>query len=52
MKGIIVRSSSLAGVAEEAPGAYKDVTEVVDSVHNAGLAKRVVKVKPMAVVKG
>lgn len=51
-QGILLKSHSLVGVAEEAPGAYKDVTEVVDSVHNAGLAKKVVKLKPMAVVKG
>jgi tRNA-splicing ligase RtcB len=52
LKGIIVKSHSYAGAAEEAPGAYKDVTEVVDSVHNAGLAKKVVRVRPIAVVKG
>jgi tRNA-splicing ligase RtcB len=52
MKGIIVKSHSYAGAAEEAPGAYKDVAEVVDSVQNAGLAKKVVRVRPLAVVKG
>ncbi|NYZ79819.1 RtcB family protein, partial [Candidatus Micrarchaeota archaeon] len=51
-KGIIVRSHSFAGVAEEAPGAYKDVTEVVDAVHNAGLSVKVVKAKPLASIKG
>lgn len=51
-KGIIVRTHSYSGAAEEAPGAYKDVTAVVDSTHNAGLAKKVAMVKPMACVKG
>ena len=51
-KGIIIKAHSYAGVAEEAPGAYKDVTKVVDSVHNAGLAKKVVRVIPLACIKG
>jgi len=51
-KGIIIKAHSNAGVAEEAPGAYKDVTEVVNSVHNAELAKKVVRVKPLACIKG
>ncbi|NOZ82469.1 MAG: RtcB family protein [Euryarchaeota archaeon] len=51
-KGIIVRAHSWAGVAEEAPGAYKDVEKVVDAVHAAKLAYKVVKLKPVACVKG
>ncbi|MDD5434020.1 MAG: RtcB family protein [Nitrospira sp.] len=51
-QGIIVRTHSYSGAAEEAPGAYKDVTAVVDATHNAGLAKKVAMVKPMACVKG
>ena len=51
-KGIIIRAHSMAGVAEEAPGAYKNVEEVVDAVHAAGLAKKVVKLKPLACIKG
>ncbi len=51
-KGIIIRGHSLAGVAEEAPGAYKDVDRVVDVMHNAGIAKKVAVVKPMISVKG
>jgi tRNA-splicing ligase RtcB (3'-phosphate/5'-hydroxy nucleic acid ligase) len=51
-RGILVRSPSLRGVAEEAPGAYKDVTEVVETTERAGLARRVAKLEPMAVVKG
>ena len=51
-KGIIIRAHSFSGAAEEAPGAYKDVTEVVDATHKAGLAKKVVMLKPMACIKG
>jgi tRNA-splicing ligase RtcB len=51
-QGIVVKAHSYAGAAEEAPGAYKNVAEVVNAVHNAGLAKKVVKVKPMGAVKG
>jgi tRNA-splicing ligase RtcB len=51
-KGIIIKSRSPSGVAEEAPGAYKDVTEVVDVMHNSGVAKKVVQVKPLICVKG
>jgi tRNA-splicing ligase RtcB len=51
-KGIIVRAHSYEGVAEEAPGAYKDVSEVVDACHNALLAKKVVRVRPLGCVKG
>lgn len=51
-KGILVKTHSYAGVAEEAPGAYKDVKAVVDSVHNTGLAKKVARVKPLATIKG
>ncbi|RLE40791.1 RNA-splicing ligase RtcB [Candidatus Woesearchaeota archaeon] len=50
--GIYVRAHSMPGLAEEAPGAYKDVTKVVDVIHNSGLAKKVIKVKPLGVVKG
>jgi len=51
-KGIVLKAHSMAGVAEEAPDAYKDVTEVVDAVHAAGLARKVVMLKPLIVVKG
>ncbi len=51
-KGIIVRSASKKGLVEEAPGAYKDVREVVDVVHNSGLAKKVARMRPLGVVKG
>ena len=51
-KGIIIRAHSYSGAAEEAPGAYKDVTAVVEATHRAGLARKVAMVKPMACIKG
>ncbi len=51
-KGIIIKCRSMRGIAEEAPLAYKDVDSVVEIVHNAGLSKKVVKLVPLAVVKG
>jgi tRNA-splicing ligase RtcB len=51
-RGIIIKSPSLRGVAEEAPGAYKDVSEVVDAADKAGLAKKVARLEPMIVIKG
>ncbi|MCE5185836.1 MAG: RtcB family protein [Planctomycetaceae bacterium] len=51
-QGILIRSRSLRGVAEEAPGAYKDVSEVVESTHNAGLARKVAKLVPLVCIKG
>jgi tRNA-splicing ligase RtcB len=51
-KGIFVRSDSKATVAEEIPEAYKDVSEVVEVMHGAGIAKKVAKLIPLAVVKG
>src|SRR3972149_5869012 len=51
-KGILIKSRSRAGVAEEAPGAYKDVDKVVNIVHSAGINKKVAKVRPLICVKG
>ncbi|MEK6743649.1 MAG: RtcB family protein [Nitrospirota bacterium] len=51
-QGILVRGHSYSGIAEEAPGSYKDVTEVVDAAHFAGLARKVARVRPLACVKG
>ncbi len=51
-KGIVIRSPSMRGVAEEAPGAYKDVSAVVDAAERAGLAKKVAFVRPMVCIKG
>ena len=51
-EGIRVRAGSMAGLAEEAPIAYKDVDRVVNTVAGAGLAKKVARIVPIAVVKG
>ncbi len=51
-KGIVVMASGHGTVVEEAPSAYKDVNDVVDVVHGAGIAKRVARLKPMGVIKG
>ncbi|MGZ4897149.1 MAG: RtcB family protein [Candidatus Angelobacter sp.] len=51
-QGIIVKSPSMRGVAEEAPGAYKDVDAVVDATDQARLAHKVAKLLPLIVVKG
>jgi tRNA-splicing ligase RtcB len=51
-KGIAVRAGSLAGLAEEAPEAYKDVGDVVRVAHGAGISKKVARTRPIAVVKG
>jgi tRNA-splicing ligase RtcB len=51
-RGILVRAASRATVDEEIPEAYKDVARVVDVVHAAGIGRKVVKLTPLAVVKG
>jgi tRNA-splicing ligase RtcB (3'-phosphate/5'-hydroxy nucleic acid ligase) len=51
-QGVLVRTGSLRGLAEEAPLAYKDVDNVVDVCHRAGLATKVARLRPLAVVKG
>jgi tRNA-splicing ligase RtcB len=51
-RGILIRSPSLRGVAEEAPLAYKDVSAVVDASEAAGLARKVARLKPLVCVKG
>ena len=50
--GIRVRAGSMAGLAEEAPQAYKDVDAVVDVVNAAGIAAKVARLRPAAVIKG
>ena len=50
--GIVVRAGSMRGVAEEAPIAYKDVDRVVEVVQGAGIARKVARLRPIAVVKG
>jgi len=47
-----VRAGSMAGLAEEAPEAYKDVDAVVDTIHAAGIARKVARLRPLAVMKG
>jgi tRNA-splicing ligase RtcB (3'-phosphate/5'-hydroxy nucleic acid ligase) len=51
-RGILIRSPSYRGVAEEAPGAYKDVDAVVDVADRAGLARKVARLEPMVCIKG
>jgi len=51
-KGIIVKSSGRNTLVEEAPAAYKDVNDVVDVVHNAGISRRVCRMRPIGVIKG
>ena len=51
-KGIAIRVASPKLVMEEAPESYKDVTQVVDACDAAGISKKVVKLRPIGVVKG
>jgi tRNA-splicing ligase RtcB len=51
-KGVYVRSDSKGTVAEEIPEAYKDVAEVIEVMHEAGIARKVARLVPLAVVKG
>ena len=51
-KGILIRTRSMRGVAEEAPGAYKDVDVVAEATEQAGLARRVAFLRPKVCVKG
>jgi len=50
--GIVVRSRSDRRLAEEAPGAYKDVSHVVDVVDRLGIARKVARLRPLGVIKG
>jgi tRNA-splicing ligase RtcB len=51
-RGVTVRAGSLRGLAEEAPGAYKDVETVVEVAHVAGISRKVARTRPLVVVKG
>jgi tRNA-splicing ligase RtcB len=51
-QGILVRSESRDGILEEVPEAYKNVDEVIEVVHEAGLARKVARLRPMGVIKG
>jgi tRNA-splicing ligase RtcB len=51
-QGITVNVGKLSDLAEEAPEAYKDVDEVVEVIHQAGIAKKIAHFRPVAVIKG
>jgi len=51
-KGIMIKCRSMKGIAEEAPMAYKNIDDVVEVVHQAGLSKKVARLIPIAVIKG
>jgi tRNA-splicing ligase RtcB len=51
-QGIVARARGRTGLAEEQPAAYKDVNDVVQCVHDAGLSRKVARLKPMGVIKG
>ncbi len=51
-QGILVKSETRDGILEEIPEAYKDIDAVIEVVHNAGLAKKVARLRPMGVIKG
>jgi tRNA-splicing ligase RtcB len=51
-RGVLVRTRSMRGAAEEAPGAYKDVERVAEATEQAGLARRVAVLRPKVCVKG
>lgn len=51
-RGIIVMAAGKETIAEEMPEAYKDISQVVNVVHNAGISKRVAKMRPLGVIKG
>ena len=51
-QGILVRAETKDGITEEIPEAYKDVDEVVNVVQEAGLSKKVARLKPIGVIKG
>ena len=51
-RGVVARARSWRGLAEEQPDAYKDVDQVVDVVHRAGLSRKVARMRPIGVIKG
>ncbi len=51
-KGIVIQAKGYKTIAEEMPGAYKDVSEVVDVMHKEGITRKVAKLKPVGVIKG
>jgi tRNA-splicing ligase RtcB len=50
--GIIVQAASTDTLKEEMPNAYKDVTDVVEVVHQSGISRKVVQLKPLGCIKG
>jgi tRNA-splicing ligase RtcB len=51
-RGIVVRAASMAGLAEEAGLAYKDITEVVEAVKSVGISRPVAQMLPIGCIKG
>jgi len=51
-RGILVKAGDIASLAEEASQAYKDVTEVIEAVHQAGISRKVVMAVPLGTIKG
>ena len=51
-RGIVIRSHSARGVAEEAPAAYKDVDAVVQAAHDASISRKVARPEPLVCIKG
>jgi tRNA-splicing ligase RtcB (3'-phosphate/5'-hydroxy nucleic acid ligase) len=51
-RGVYLKAASKRGISEEAPGVYKDVDEVVEISHRAGIARKVARMRPIGVVKG
>ncbi len=51
-RGVVVRAAGMSTVAEEMPDAYKDVADVVEVVHRAGIARKVAQLRPLGVIKG
>jgi tRNA-splicing ligase RtcB len=52
LKGITVKAADMASLAEEAPQAYKDVSEVVEVAHRAGISRKIAMTRPLGVIKG
>jgi tRNA-splicing ligase RtcB len=51
-RGIIIKTWSISSLAEEASQAYKDITEVIDVVHQAGISRKIAMAVPIGVIKG
>ena len=51
-RGIYVRAATMDGLAEEAGAAYKDISEVVETMHRAGISRKVAALRPIGNIKG